>query len=271
MFNTYRPVTLIEALELLEEEKCIVFAGGTDLMIRKRQWQGANRNFKSSVMYISSIKELKGIKEYEDRFEIYALTTQSDIVNSNLPDYIKIPFSLMANPAVRNIATVGGNIVNAASVADSIPVFIGLNAKVELVSLNNKREMLLNEFIIDKYKTDLNKNEIFSKVIIKKENVSEFFYKKIGQRKVGILAKLSVFILKLDGEIRVSIGAINNTTIRDVNLEKKYFLDKNLNEFLESIKEKMFGSDDRRSTKKYKETVVINLIEDYLKGEADEL
>ncbi len=271
MFNTYYTQTIEKTLELLDKENCHIFAGGTDLMIRKRQWQGAERKFTQSVIYISDIKELKGIKEFEDRYEIKPLTTQNDIVNSSLPEYIKLPYSLMANPAIRNIATVGGNIVNAASVADSIPVLIALDSSLILESVEGRREVLLKDFIVSKYKTIRKSNELLTKIIIPKYDFKEFFYRKLGQRKASILSKVSVFILKGENDMRVSIGAINDLVIRDKNIEDNYIKEKNIEKLLESYKNLMNGEDDKRSTKEYKESVCLNLIESYLRGECNGL
>lgn len=266
MVKSYRPESLEETLNIIDKENCHIFAGGTDLMIRKRMWQGAERKFTQPVVYINHLEELRGIKEYDDRYEIMTLTTQADIVDSSLPEYVRYPYSLMATPAIRNVATVGGNVVNAASVADSLPILIALDASVELLSVSGKRVVVLSEFILGKYKTVRHTNELLTKVIIKKQNFTKYFYKKLGQRKSSILAKSSVFILEKDDDIRVSIGAVNDLVIRDRNLELKYLNDRNLDDLILGLKLHMNSTDDKRSTKKYKETITLKLIENYFKG-----
>lgn len=272
MFKSYRPETLDEALDIMNKETCHVFAGGTDLMIRKREWQGAERKFTQPVVYINHLSELKGIHEFEDSYEIMTLTTQADIVRSDLPEYIRYPYSLMSSPAIRNVATVGGNIVNAASVADSLPVFIALDAEVELISIKGKRRIPVSEFVVDKYKTLRESNEILSKVIIKKHTYKSFYYKKLGQRKASILSKLSVFILHNDCEdVKIAIGAVNDKVIRDKSLEEEFQNTKDIGSLVRALKLHMKSVDDKRSTKQYRETVALNLIEEYFKGELDEL
>lgn len=271
MIKSYRPESFEEALNLIDNESCHIFAGGTDLMIRKRMWHGAERKFTQPIVFINHLRELHGIKEYEDRYEIMTLTTQAEVVNSNLPEYIKTPYSQMANPAIRNVATVGGNIVNAASVADSIPILIALDASIELVSILGKRVVLVSDFVLDKYKTIRHSNEILTKVIIKKQNFTNYYYKKLGQRKASILSKLSVFILVKDDDIRIAIGAVNNLVIRDRLIELHYLDNKNLDDLLDGLRLHMTSYDDKRSTKNYKELTSIKLIENYLKGGANEL
>lgn len=271
MFKTYRPHSVEELLNVLDSDTCHIFAGGTDLMIRKRQWQGAERKFTQSVVYINHLKELKGIKEHEDYYEIGTLTTQAEMSNSFLPEYIRTPYKLMATPAIRNVATVGGNIVNAASVADSLPVLIGLDASIELQNKYGKRVLKIADFVEGKYKTKRQSNELLTKVIIPKYEAMDFFYKKLGQRKASILSKLSVFILYKKNDIRIAIGAVNDKVIRDQATEFAFVNDRSIDELLISYKSKLAGKNDKRSTKLYKESVVLNLLETYLKEIVNEL
>lgn len=271
MIASYRPATLDEALKHLDQEVCHIFAGGTDLMIRKRQWQGAERKFTQPIVFIAQLDELRFIRETETHYEIGTLTTQTDIVNSDLPEYIREPYRQMSHPAIRNIATVGGNIVNAASVADSLPVLYALDAVVELKSLHGTRELPIEAFIQGKYKTKRANNEMLTKVMVPKLKDYTFFYKKLGQRKASILSKLSVFIVHNElKDIRLAIGAVNDTVIRSRMLEATFKEDHNLDTLLGGLKEQMHGMDDKRSTKDYREKVTLGLVEDYLRGILDE-
>ncbi|MBI9012722.1 MAG: FAD binding domain-containing protein [Clostridiales bacterium] len=271
MFKSYRPHSVAELLDIIDKETCHIFAGGTDLMIRKRQWQGAERKFTQNVVYMNHLMELKGIKETDDAYIIGTLTTQSDIVNSELPDYIRRPYELMSSPAIRNVATVGGNIVNAASVADSLPILYALDASVELASKHGKRVIKVDEFVLGRYKTDRQSNELLTRVIVPKYKSQGYFYKKLGQRKASILSKVSVFILHQPNDIRITIGAVNDLVIRNMELERKFLKDKDLSSLLVGYKSLMNGSDDKRSTKAYRETIALNLIEDYIKEIINEL
>lgn len=271
MFSTYRPETLDEALEIIHKETCHIFAGGTDLMIRKRQWQGAERKFTQPVVYINHLKALKNIEDKGDYYQIGALTTQSDMVHSMLPDYIRVPYEQMSSPAIRNVATVGGNIVNAASVADSLPILYALNASVVLRSLKGQRTLPIEVFIQNKYKTALESFEILTHVLIPKFSHTHFKYKKIGQRKASILSKVSVFMVYNEKDLRIAIGAVNDKVIRERSIEEAYLANENLNKLLMSYKQLLDAKDDKRSTKQYKEQVVLNLLEYFLKEKEDGL
>jgi CO/xanthine dehydrogenase FAD-binding subunit len=265
--KSYRPETLDELLEIINMEDTNIFAGGTDLMIRKRQWQGAERRFDKSVVFINQISELRGIKEFEDRIEIGTTTSHREICDSNLPEYIKCVYRKMGNPPIRNMATVGGNIVNSAKVADSLPLLYCLEAKVKLESKGGERTIAIEKFILDKYKTDIKKNEVLTKIIIPKINVIDYSYRKVGQRKASILSKVSVLLIRTDNDIRISIGAVNPIVIRDKEIEIFFVETSDVEGTLIKYKNIMKGEDDNRSSRRYREKIASNILLDFLRGE----
>jgi len=271
MFKTYRPDSVEALLDIIDKDVCHIFAGGTDIMIRKRQWQGAERKFTQSVVYINHLEALRGIKETNEHYIIGTLTTQTDMETSHLPEYIREPYRLMSSPAIRNVATVGGNIVNAAAVADSLPILYALDASVVLLSKYGKRVVKIEDFVIGKYKTIRENNELLIQVLIPKFDEKGYFYKKLGQRKASILSKLSVFVLYKEKDIRITIGAVNDLVIRDKSLEYELIKNKDVNKMLEGYLQLMQGKDDKRSTKNYREQVSINLIKHYMGEIIDEL
>jgi xanthine dehydrogenase FAD-binding subunit len=63
MVEAYRPKTLKEALEIIDKEECIIFSGGTDLMVKNKKWSGVEPGFTKPVVFISGLKELKKIEK----------------------------------------------------------------------------------------------------------------------------------------------------------------------------------------------------------------
>ncbi len=271
MIKNIRPDTYQQLLRLIDQEAFYVFAGGTDLMIRKRQWQGAERRFDKPIVYISHLRELQGIREFNDHYEIMACSTQTDVAESAiLPKYIKEPISKMATLPIRNLATIGGNVVNDASVGDSIPLFFALNAEVVLRSVGGTRQLKMDEFIIGKYKTALAQNEILEKIIVPKDEIEGFHYRKTGLRKASILSKLSVYMLyKGKGrnlkDIRVAVGAVNDIPIRLRTAEKVFLENRDVHQLVSAYRQLMDGRDDKRSTKVYREEIACRLIEHFLR------
>lgn len=265
MFKSIRPTTLEAALELMNQQPFTPLAGGTDLMIRSRNWQGASRNFRQNVILIAHLEELKGIKEDGDAYFIGAGVTQTEIVNSAiLPEYFKTVVAAMATPAIRNAATIGGNIVNAASVADILPPLYALDAKIVLSSIEGERVLPIDQFILGKYRTDRQENELLTQIILPKYTVQSFTYKKMGQCRASILSKVSFLAVCGERDVRISIGALNDTVLRSKTIEKGIVSGMPEMEVLEAYQRLYESHDDKRSTKAYKETVVTNLLTAWL-------
>lgn len=266
MSITYRPETLTEALTLISEGNKHILAGGTDLMIRKRNISGADRTFINDVVLISHLDELNGVNESEKSFEILAGTTQEQMAYEQiLPEYIRKVYFLMGNPAIRNVATIGGNLVNAASVGDTIPLYWALDAKVELRSSVSSREMNIASFITSKYKTAINPGELLYSVTVPKLEFDGYFYKKLGTRKASILSKISLIILYRvnDGkltDLRVCAGAVNDLPIRSRKLEESFMKDMDVEKFVVGFLDLSDAKDDKRSTKSYREKVLENMV-----------
>ncbi len=270
MIQSYRPETLKEALQIRNQIDCTVFAGGTDLYIRKRQWQGAERRFDNDLLFIHQLSELRKIEVSDEEIILGACVTQSEIEgDAYLPEFLRMPYRLMGNPAIRNTATVGGNIVNAAQVADSLPVLFALDSQVVLQSIHGERKMPTMDFVIGKYKTGIQTNEILTHVMIPKKNWTDFYYRKIGSRKQNILSKLSVIVLlekKNDDltNLAISIGCVNEKPIRDHEIEQGFLESGAINQLIDQLYDKMEGQNDKRSSKAYREITSLKLIKDYL-------
>lgn len=261
MVEHLRPKDLTQALEWMAERKLIPVAGGTDLMIRARNWQGASRAMKGDVIYIQHLNELKMIKETETAYHIGAGITQAEFcMNERLPDYAKEVVRQMATPAIRNAATIGGNIANAASVADLLPLLYAADAEIVLRSRDEERVLPIQSFEVGKYKTARREDELIVEVILPKLEITRYFYKKMGQRRASILSKVSFLAIEVEDCTRIAIGAVNETVVRSRELEQQINEGHGIKGVLNGYKALLKGSDDKRSTKRYRERVVINLL-----------
>lgn len=122
--------TLASVLEALKDKDPAVrfVAGATDLFLQEMP---------AGLVDISSIEELIAIEEIDDRLVIGAAVTHARAAASEL---IKSRAAALAeaclqigSPQVRNIGTLGGNVVNAAPAADAAVALIALGAKAVLV------------------------------------------------------------------------------------------------------------------------------------------
>ena len=180
MAVNYVPSTLDEALLLRKDRKAIPLAGGTDIMVQGKRGLGLTPQPERPVMIISHLKdELGGIRKDEDgSVVIGALATAAEIASSDLvPWHVRTAASGMGAIALRNSATIGGNIGNASPKGDLPQPLILLDAEVVLISFDGERRMLLDDFIQGSKKTDLHDDEIIASVVIPPH---DFTYSKDG-------------------------------------------------------------------------------------------
>lgn len=221
------PSSLREALEIRKEYGAHPLAGGSDLMVQYKAGLGITLEFPFPVMIITKLEELKGISKKEDgSVEIMALSTPSEIADCPfMPFHVKSAASRMGAIALRNSATIGGNIGNASPKGDLPQPLILLDALVVLTSADGERTVLLDDFIKGSKKTDLRDDEIITKIIIPPVGYTYAYYRKIGTRKANAISKLSLSALMkiedgLVSDFRAASGAAGPKVIRSRESEE---------------------------------------------------
>ena len=138
------PTSLEEALAVLKEWRgqARVVAGGTDLIIQLKKKEVTAR----CLVDISNLDELKGI-ELEDGFiRIGACVTHQELASSSLlrerATALAEGASQVGSPQIRNMGTVGGNIVNAQPAADTVVPLMALVAEVEVATFKTQSSKL---------------------------------------------------------------------------------------------------------------------------------
>ena len=213
------PETLEEALRIRKETGATVLAGGSDLMVANSMGAGVTPAFKGDVLIITNLTELKGIRALPDgSVEIGACTTSA-------PELLKDAASRMGAIALRNSATIGGNIGNASPKGDMPQPLILMDAEVVLTSVDGERRMLVDDYIIATKKTALREDEIITKVIIPKQDFTHTFFRKIGMRRANAISKLTLSAAATvrDGvvvDFRASSGAAGPKVARSRKAEE---------------------------------------------------
>ena len=276
MVETFKPQNLIEALKVLNDKECTVFAGGTDLMVKKRAWCGTENNFKEPVLFISDIDEIKTIKKEEGFIKIGAACRLSEIKNSEIvPGILKDVVSKMASPQVRNAATIGGNICNSSPAGDTLPLLYALEAVLVIENVEGKKEIRIQDFITGPSKNILQKNEILTEIKFNDMDFNIIAYKKTAGRNSNALSKVSfVGLAKINEneicDIRISFGAVGPTTARCREFENIIIKMKKDNGKIDTKKiMSMYESiikpiNDQRSTADYRKKVSLRLLKNFL-------
>jgi len=276
MVEGYSPNNLQEALKILNEKDMIIYAGGTDLMVKNKNSTSLVPGFTKDLLYVGNLKELKEIKSDDNKIEIGAVCTLSFLLRiESVPEVLKKAIRSIASPAIRNMGTIGGNICNASPAGDTLPILYALDAKLKLVSLSSSREVKIDDFILGPGKTILKNNEILESVLIEKINFNKVFYEKVGARKACAISKVSFTALaKINNEkiedIRIAVGSVGPKIVREKSVEE-ILIGKEIKEignFLPEVEkiysQKITPINDQRSTATYRKTVVLRLIQYFL-------
>lgn len=283
MVETFVAKSKEEVLRVLNNRKCIILAGGTDLMVKRRKWSGCLPFFDNDVIFIRHLQELKNIKINENYLSIGATCSLSQIQeNILMPLYFKEVILSMASPAIRNVATIGGNICNASPAGDIFPLLYALDSRLIIESLGSSREIEIKDFVLGPGKKDLRAEELLVEIRVPVNRFKSFYYKKVGTRKSTTIAKASfIGLYNLEDEkirdMRMAFGAVGPTVVRSKKLEEKLegLNKEELKNILEDIKEDyskiIVPIDDQRSTAEYRKMVSLNLMEDFLKSGLKEM
>jgi carbon-monoxide dehydrogenase medium subunit len=231
-FEYHSPTTLSEACEILNKFKGSAkpLAGGTDLIPKIYHRQLAPEH----LINLKNIPELNKITFDPSRgLELGPLVRfndmiYSEIVQNNYPILLEIS-KRVASHQIRNLATVGGNLCNAAPSADSVPILIALNSKVVISgSDKKKREMALENFFHGPGETALEYGEILTKIkvpIIQPRTGMDYIKHTMRQALeiaiVGVagLVRLNENYTTIE-DVRVIIGACSPTPMRITSIEK---------------------------------------------------
>jgi len=273
--TTTTPASLQHALELLAEKKYKILSGGTDVVIQARMSSEPQH-----LLNIYALPELKEITENEREISIAAAVTFSDIIrHESIQRYFPIlvrACSTIGSTQIRNRGTIGGNIVNAAPCADSVPPLLLYKTKVHLQSQGGSREINIKDFIVKHYQTRIQPDEILVAVTIpkpKKTYYSSYF--QLGRRNAMNITRLSVsamLSLDKDGNIEECYlvdGSLFSRSQRLTSVENvligKPLNDDTITAIEQPLAEMIDAAIGKRWSSEYKMPVFINVCQDVLR------
>jgi len=162
------PIDFSEAMSLLTQygDDAKIIAGGTSVVLMLQQKLIAP----GVLISLGRVPGHDFIRYEEDGLHIGALAKLRDIERSETVQQfcpaLAHTFNVVANVRVRNQATIGGNLSAADYAADPPAMLMALDARVQVLDPEMKREIPLSEFFLGFYTTVLESNEILAEVII---------------------------------------------------------------------------------------------------------
>ncbi len=277
--KAFWPVDLAEALAIKAERPVTPVAGGTDLMVQRRRWSGVPR-FQDPPLFVSHLSELKKIEERETAngrlLQIGAACTFAALLeDTRIPSTLAAAISEIGGPAIKNVATIGGNICNASPAGDTLPTLYALDTSVELANSSGSRRVPIDEFITGPGTTILAANELLVSISVPLHSFDTELYRKVGTRRANALSKLSfIGLAKRDRakilDFRVAFGAVAPTVVRSREIEARISGQPKeiLHSLALSIRKAYAGLihpiTDQRSTARYRETTALRLLDSFL-------
>ena len=266
-FNYNCPGSLDEAVKLCIElgDEAKYMSGGHSLIPMMKLRFATPEH----IIDISRIKGLSYIKEEDGMLKIGGLTTEyeleiSDLVKAKYPILLDAA-KLIADPSVRNKATIGGNLAHGDAANDHPAVMLALRATVVAYGENGSREVSIDDFFHGFYMTALEHGEILTEIKFKKvEGRTGSAYSKI-ERKVGDYAASGVAVnLVLDSsgtctEAGIGLTNVNPTPMRAERSENvlrgKVITEDLIKEAAKYASEDCNPSADLRGSEEYKRSI----------------
>jgi xanthine dehydrogenase small subunit len=160
----------------------IVVGGGTDLYVQKHEAMT-----EAVASYLADAPALKGIRQEGERCVIGSATTVTELKESKLIRNIFPHFNeyvrLISSTPIRNMATLGGNFVNASPIGDFTIFFLALDATITLKGYSGSREIFLKDFYLGYKKLDQRAGEIIDTVsFVIPGDHTYFNFEKVSKR-----------------------------------------------------------------------------------------
>lgn len=287
------PATVAEAVAFLAEhagEGWRPLAGGTDVMMGLyRDRRGGNR-----WLNIARLRPELGRVEWDgDELRIGALATMADLRESAVAraahPLIAEAASAVGAAQIQNRATVGGNIANGSPAGDTLPVWLALDAEIELTSNRGARRVAFERFMTGYRQSVMAADELLTAVVIPRPQSGEhwYFFRKVAPRAAQGISKVVVAAtgsieargsLREDESpatgvwrgVRLAWGSMGPVTKRAYAAERsaegrKLALELGI-EAADMLETDLRPIDDARSTAAYRMAVARNLTREFLSG-----
>lgn len=222
-FDYYRATSVDEALDLISQHSFAKFIAGGHSLVPAMKLRLADPGV---LIDISRIAELKGIHAGNGGHRIGALTTHAEVeAGAGLPRALTEAASWIADPQVRNVGTVGGNVAHADPASDLPTVLTALGATFHLRGKTGERNVPATDFFVDLFQTALREDELLTAISVPAEERGtgsayvQLEHPASGYAVVGAAAQLTVAGNRCT-EARVAVGGVTPKATRCPSVEQ---------------------------------------------------
>ncbi|MGB8575291.1 MAG: xanthine dehydrogenase family protein subunit M [Pseudolabrys sp.] len=219
-FAYHRPSSVKEAVGLLADlgEDARAIAGGHSLIPMMKLRLATP----SHLVDLGGVTDLKGIRADGSDIVVGATTTQHELIGSD-PLSKKLPILgetslLIADPQVRYVGTLGGNVANGDPGNDMPAVMMCLNAIYHVAGKTGQRNIAARDFYKGAYLTTLNPGEIVTAIRIPVPPAGHgYAYEKL-KRKIGDYATAAAAVVLTMSGGKVATCSIGLTNVAETPL-----------------------------------------------------
>lgn len=227
----YEAESVAHAVALMQEHpQAHIIAGGSDVLIKVREGKLAG----CELISIYGLEELRGVSvDGDGTLRILPLTAfsaleEDPIILEKFPVLAQAA-GTVGGPQVRNIGTVGGNICNGVTSADTASTLLAWDAVLELTGPEGLRRAPIGGFYLGPGKVDIKPFELLTAICIPRESYEGYhgFYIKYSMREAMDIAttgcsvnvKLSEDLSRIE-DVRAAFGVAAPVPIRAAYAER---------------------------------------------------
>ena len=266
------PHSLKELFRILSSEPdTAIYAGGTDLLVKLR----AGGIDPPSLTCIEAIEALGRIEDRGEAIFAGAAATHARLLRCEAVwrhfPVLAAALKALGSPQIRNMGTIGGNLVSASPAGDTIPPLTVLDARIEIRGQSHSRRVPVGDFITGPGRTTLEPGEILYGVWIPKTRAGAVqHFEKVGRRMAQAIAVVSlaaVLSFDPDGTVcraRLAWGSVGPTVVASPDIDALFLgrrLDpQTLDAAARRVRQTVRPIDDVRASADYRRRVCGNLV-----------
>lgn len=240
-FEYYAPKSLPDAIALLNQygDEAKLLAGGHSMLpMMKLRFAEP-----SHLIDLGKIPELKGIREVDGEIRIGAMTTENDLIWSELLQQ-KCPLlvegaRLISDPQVRYLGTIGGDISHGDPANDHPALMLVLGASFVLERAGGERVVPADGYFLGTYYTSLEAGEIMTEIRIPTPAIGTgYCYAKLKRKTGDFATAASAVMLRMSGaivqDVAIALTNVGQTALKareaEVFLRGKILDDQSISE-----------------------------------------
>lgn len=268
----YEAESVQDAVRLrLEHPEAHVIAGGSDVLVQIREGRRAG----VSLISIFGLDGLRGVvMEGDGTLRIGPLTSFSHITRDPLiQQHIRVlgdAAGQVGGPQIRNIGTIGGNVCNGVTSADTASTLLAWDALVELTGQDGVRSLPVRDFYLRAGAVDIRPGEILTGILIPGTAYEGYrgHYIKYAMRSAMDIAVCGCSVsVKLSGgtveDARIACGVAGPVPLRcpaaEARVRGAAVSEETVEAFAAAVSEDIRPRDSWRASKEFREHIAAEL------------